>query len=91
MEFVVNMTTKNLTTEQLSNLDKLQFFYEEQMQVHLKLRRTNENGIHIFLNGFITEKLTDTLFLIKERKLGDIRVSLFEIRDDGVFEERGKE
>jgi|GEM_PF-3180051 len=91
MEFVVNMTTENLTQDERTNLDKLKFFFEEKIQVHLKLRRTNEKGIHIFLNGFITEKLTDTLFLIKERKLGDVRVSLFEIRNDGVFEERGKE
>ena len=84
----MDMTEINLTPANLSNLDKLQFFYEEQMQVHIKLNRKNELGKNIFLNGIITSKLTDTLFLINERMLGDIRISLFEIRDDGVFEER---
>ena len=84
----MDMTEINLTPANLSNLDKLQFFYEEQMQVHIKLNRKNELGKNIFLNGIITSKLTDTLFLVNERMLGDIRISLFEIRDDGVFEER---
>ena len=84
----MDMTMENLTPEQFSNLDKLLFFYEEQMSVHIKLNRKNELGKNIFLNGIIDSKLTDTLFSLKERVLGDIRVSLFEIRDDGVFEDR---
>lgn len=83
------MTIENLTQDERTNLDKLEFFFNEKIKVHLKLRRTDHLGRNIFLNGFITNKLTDTLFLMDEKVLGDTRVSLFEIRNDGVFEERG--
>jgi len=82
------MTTTNFTQDERTNLDKLNFFYSEKIKVHLKLRRTDKNNKNIFLNGSIESKLTDTLFLINERVLGEIRVSLFELKQDGVEELR---
>jgi len=76
----------NLTYEDKANLDKLNFFYEEKIKVHLILKRTDHNNKNIFLNGLITEKLSDTLFLLQERVLGETRVSIFEVKDQGVEE-----
>lgn len=86
--FMVIMTNENMTKDERVNLDKLDFFFQEKIRVHLKLRRTNNQGKSIFLNGLIKEKLTDTLFLLEDKVLGDVRVSLFELRDDGVSEEK---
>lgn len=82
------MGIDNLTGDQLANLDKLIFYYQEKVSAHILLSRTNTEGQHIFLNGILTEQLTDTLFEISERVLGKIRVSLFEIKDDGVTEDK---
>lgn len=75
-----------MTQDERSNLDKLNFFYSEKVKVHIKLRRTDHNGRHIFYNGSLEKKLTDTLFLLNERILGDRNVSIFDIKSDGVFE-----
>jgi hypothetical protein len=88
VEIIGSMTKDKLTQDELTNLDKLEFFYNEKIKVHLKLRRTDNFGKNIFLNGFIKERLTDTLFLMDERLLGELRVSLFEIKIDGVGEFR---
>lgn len=85
------MTNDNMTNDEKGNLDKLNFFYSEKISVHIKLRRTDNNGKNIFLNGTLTEKLTDTLFLIKERMLGEVRVSIFEIKENGVYEMEERE
>jgi len=77
------MTNENLTNDEKSNLDKLNFFYSEKVFVHLKLKRTDNSGKHIFFNGKLKRKLTDTLFLLEERVLGDTEVSIFEIKDEG--------
>jgi len=82
------MTKDIMTQDERTNLDKLDFFFSEKISVHVKLRRTDHNGRNIFLNGTIISKLTDTLFLLDERLLGETRVSLFEIKQDGVEELR---
>ncbi len=79
------MKNDDLTYEEKSNLDKLNFFYSEKVYVHLKLKRTNNFEKHIFFNGKIKKKLTNTLFLLEERMDGDLEISLFEIKNDGVF------
>jgi hypothetical protein len=82
------MTIDNMTNENKSNLDLLNYFYDNKISVHIKLLRTNPRGKNIFLNGLIIDKLSDTLFLINERMLGKIRISLFEIKPSGVMEGR---
>jgi hypothetical protein len=82
------MTIDTLTNEQRANLDYLNHFYSKNISAHIKLFRTNSEGKNIFLNGFLIKKLTDTLFLMDERKLGKINISLFEVKENGVMEER---
>ena len=77
------MINENLTNDEKSNLDKLNFFYSEKVYVHIKLKRTDNFGKHIFFNGKLKRKLTDTLFLLEERVLGDTEVSIFEIKNEG--------
>ena len=81
------MGVDNLTGEQYANLDKLIFHFQEKIPAHILLKRLNEKGKNIFLNGILTEQLSDTLFEIEERVLGKIRISIFEIKDDGVWED----
>ena len=76
----------NMTYEERANFDKLDFYWKEKIKVHLILKRTNENGKHIFLNGSIKEKINDRLWVIEEKVLGEVRVSISEILNDGVFE-----
>lgn len=82
------MTKDNMTNEQRANLDKLNYFYNSGKLVHIKLLRTDNNGKNIFLNGRIVSRESDTLFLLNERFLGHIRVSLFELKDNGIEEGR---
>jgi len=84
------MTQDNLTNEQRANLEKLNYFFENKIPIHLKLERKNELGKNIFLNAQITKKDSDTLFILNEKVLGEIRLSIFELRDNGVFEMRGE-
>lgn len=80
------MINDKLTDKNLSNLDKLNFYFNEKIKVHLLLKRVNDRGQNIFLNGFLINKLSETLFEVDEKILGKIRVSLFEIKEDGVEE-----
>ena len=80
------MTKDNMTTNEKINLDNLIYFLESKKMVHIKLLRTDHNGKHIFLNGTFVVRLSDRLFLLNERILGDIRVSLAEIKPNGIME-----
>jgi hypothetical protein len=87
---MTKMINNDLTNEQKINLDYINGFYLDNKPIHIELLRVDYNGRHIFLNGILNEKISDTLFIIKERRLGNIRVSLFEIKDNGISEFRGK-
>lgn len=76
----------NMTYEERANSDKLDFYFEEKIAVHIILKRKNERGQNIFHNGSLKEKLSDRLWLIDERVLGEIRISVSEIKEDGVYE-----
>lgn len=80
------MTNDTMTNDEKINLDKLNYFYNKKIDVHIKLLRKDYNGKNIFLNGSLIEKYTDSLFLIKEKKLGELRVHILEIKPNGVFE-----
>lgn len=83
-----SMIKDKLTKEQLANLDKLNFFYDKKINVHILLLRKNNFGKNIFLNGSLISKENDTLFILNERVLGEVRVSLYEIRENGVEDEK---
>ncbi len=78
------MTNENLTNEEKSNLDKLNYFYENKLKTHILLKRTDGKGNHIFQNGYLINKLSDRLWLMQEDVLGPIRISISEIKDNGV-------
>lgn len=80
------MTNYNMTKDEQANLDKLVYFLDSKIEVHIKLLRTDHKDKNIFLNGFVAARLSDRLFLINERVLGDIRLSLSEIKPNGVME-----
>lgn len=80
------MTINNMTNEEKANLDKLVYFYDSKIKVHIKLLRTDKNGKNIFMNGMIVSRLSDRLFLINERVLGYVRLSISEIKPNGVME-----
>lgn len=84
------MTNNELTNNQKINLDYLNGFYSSNKPIHIELLRTDYTGRNIYLNGILTEKISDTLFIIKERKLGEVRVSIYEIKDNGISEFRGR-
>jgi len=86
------MNNEILNNEEQSNSDKLDFYYQEKMLVHLVLKREISPGINVFLNGYVIKKLTDRIWLIKDRKIGEVRVSISEIKPYGVneFVEEGR-
>lgn len=84
------MTKDKMTNEELINLDKLNSFYSKKIPVHLKLLRKNFKGQNIFLNGLLIDKDSETVFVIDEKVLGELRVSIYEIRPNGVFKEERK-
>lgn len=80
------MTNDTMTNDQKINLDNLNYFLNEKIDVHIKLLRKDYNGKNIFLNGSLIEKYTESLFIINEQKLGKLRVHILEIKPNGVFE-----
>ena len=73
------------------NEDKLEFYMQERISVHIVLKREVSPGKKVFLRGLIIERPTDRIWVIDEVKLGEVRVSISEIANDGVneLEDRG--
>jgi hypothetical protein len=80
------MTIDKLTEEEKIISDRLDSFFKDLVHIHILLKRTNQFGANIFLNGTLTKKSTDKVWILQERVLGEIRVSISEIKD--VEEER---
>ena len=78
------MTQDNLTQEEQINSDNLNSFMNDKIEAHILLKRLNPQGKNIFLNGFIIKKSTERTWIINERVLGEIRVSIAEIKDNGI-------
>ena len=72
---MVDMTNENAMQEKIS------YFLENKIKVHITLNKIMPNGKHSWLRGIFTEKLTDNLFILKESVLGEIRITTFEIED----------
>lgn len=81
------MINETMTNEERGLTDKLQFFFEEKIEVHFKLHRRLPTGEPVFLNGLIKERSNERVWLLQERKLGEIRISISEIKS--VEEARG--
>lgn len=83
------MMNNEMTYEEKANTDKLEFYYNEKIKVHLVLKREVSPGKNVWMNGEILRRPTDRLWIIKDRCLGEVRVSISEIAVDGVSEFRG--
>ena len=80
------MTKEGMTYEEKANTDKLLFYFQEKMNVHIILKREVSPGKNVFINGLIVRNSSDRLWIIDDRKLGEIRVSISEIVPWGVYE-----
>ena len=74
------MINENMTYEERGFSDKLEFFYNEKMEVHLTLKKTLPNGRHIWMNGPLAPTSSDKVWNIDDRVLGTVRVALVEIK-----------
>ena len=71
------------------NDELLQSYFNESISVHIVLKRILNNGKNSWLNGKLLRKATENVWVLQERELGEIRVSINEIVPNGVskFEE----
>ena len=81
------MINEKMSDEERAILDKLQFYYDEKVKVHITLKRLTHLGKNCWLNGVLTEKHSDRLWTLQETMMGEIRVSIAEIIN---VEEYGK-
>lgn len=84
------MTNEDMTHEEKANTDKLKFYYEEKVAVHLILKRKTPNNKNIFYNGFITGNPSERLWIIKDRIDGEIKLSISEIEPWGIKDFKGE-
>ena len=70
-----------ITDDEKINSDKLESFYKDKTKVHIILKRILSNGNNSWLNGKIIKKSTKRIWILKEDKLGEIRISISEIKD----------
>lgn len=86
------MKNEEMTYEEKANTDKLLFYFQEKITVHIFLKRKLQNGKSVFINGLIVRNPNGRLWIIDDRKLGEIRISISEIAPWGVdeFREDGK-
>lgn len=71
------------------NDELLQSYFKESISIHIVLKRILSNGKNSWLNGKLLRKTTDNVWVLQERELGEIRVSINEIVPNGIskFEE----
>lgn len=62
-------------------LEKLNFFLEEKVNIHVKFNNKR------FMNGILVEKKSDNVFILKERKLGNVHMFVSDIFEVGEFVE----
>ena len=80
----MKMEEIKMNDEEKANNDKLEFYYNENIIVHIVLKREIYPGRKSFLNGLIVDKLNERLWNLDENKLGEVRLSISEIAPNGV-------
>lgn len=75
------MDNETINDDEQRIKDKLEFFMDEKIKVHVELKDKT------FLNGIIIKKLRDNVYWIEERKLGEVFLFLRDIYDINKFEE----
>ena len=68
-----------MTYEEKANTDKLIFYFQEKIAVHIILKRKLPNGKNVFSNGFLIGNPTDRLWIIDDRVDGKTNISISEI------------
>lgn len=80
------MINEEMTYEEKANTDKLQFYFNEKIKVHIVLKRKLNSGKNQFLNGIIIRNTNNRLWILNDYILGEIRLSISEITPFGVYE-----
>lgn len=80
------MINEEMTYDEKANTDKLQFYFNEKMKVHIVLKRKLKSGKNQFTNGIIIRNPSNRLWIIDDNILGEIRLSISEITPWGVYE-----
>lgn len=75
-----------MTNEERANTDKLDFYFQEKMKVHIVLKRILDNGKHSWIRGFLIRRPSERLWIINDPVLKEVRLSISEIVDGGVYE-----
>lgn len=74
-----------MSNDELSNTDKLDFYFKSNTQIHLILNRETLDGRKCFYNGLLIERLSDRLWILMEKKFGEVQISISEIVPNGVY------
>ena len=74
-----------MTNDELSNTDKLDFYFKNNTPIHLILNRETPDGRKCFYNGLLIKKLGDRLWVLMEKKFGETQISISEIVPNGVY------
>ena len=82
------MKNDMMTYEEKANTDKLEFYFNEKIIVHIILKREIHPGKKMFFNGIIIRHPSDRLWILKDRVIGEVRISISEIVPCGVSEFR---
>lgn len=80
------MINKEMTYDEKANTDKLEFYFNEKIKVHIVLRRKLKSGKNEFLNGTLIRNPSHRLWILNENVLGEVRLSISEITPWGVYE-----
>ena len=78
------MNEEEMNNDEISNTDKLDFYFKEKVEIHLILKREVSPGKKIYYNGFLIKRLSDRLWVLKEKELNEIEISISEIAPNGV-------
>lgn len=85
------MKKDNTNQEEKINSDLMNCYFKEQKKVHIILKRKTNVGDHVWMNGYVTKPITDRVWLIAEDKLGDVRISISEIKSVEEYEVKENE
>lgn len=74
---------KMMENDELRN--KLEKFMASKIPIHIVLKKKSGSELPRFLNGLLTGKKAEDIFIIEERKVGKTYVFLEDIYDVNVF------
>jgi hypothetical protein len=83
----MGMNNELMTNEERANSDKLDSYFNDKIEVHITLKRKIKDK-NVWLNGQVTSRASERVWVIQERELGEIRLAISEIVNDGVEERR---